>query len=78
MTNENISLSSLGDQALWWDFRNRTIESNPIRISLDEWGRYEQRGDKITSFVFFRLTDKYNLPFEWANSLHEIFTSNEY
>lgn len=41
-------------------------------------GSYEQRGDKIASLLLFRLTDKYNLPFGWANILHDIFTSNAY
>lgn len=78
MSYDKISLPPLGDPALWWEFRNRTINSNHIEIELDEWAKYEQRGDKVASLVFVRLTDKYNLSFGWANTLHEMFTSNEY
>lgn len=80
MSYDKISLPPLGDPALWWRFRNRTVHSvsNRIPIELDEWANYEQRGDKVASLVFFRLADQYNLLFAWANILHEIFASNEY
>ena len=75
---EKILLPPLGDPALWWEFRNPTVKLNQSRYAVDEWGSYEQRGDKVASLVFFHLTDKYNLSFGWANTLHEIFTLNEY
>ena len=80
MSYDKISLPPLGDPALWWRFRNRTVHSvsNRIPIELDEWANYEQRGDKVASLVFFRLADQYNLLFAWANILHEILASNEY
>lgn len=78
MSYDKISLPPLGDPALWWVFRNRTVISNHNQVDVDEWGSYEQRGDKIASLLLFRLTDKYNLPFGWANILHDIFTSNAY
>src|SRR5271169_3312347 len=78
MNHEENSLPPLSDPALWWDFRNRTFEWKNAQISLEGWQHYEQRGDKLASLLFFRLTDTYKLPFGWAHSLHEFFTSNDY
>ena len=79
LTNYKNTLPPLADPFLWWLYCRATFKKDTrnVLLTLNYWGIYEGLGDKLASTVAYDLFRIYDLPFSWANTLHEMFTSND-